>query len=214
MNRDKSLDNWEKDYSHRGQVWGGAVHYNLPIQSGETLLELGCGNGKTCSAILDQQCTVIGIDFSLSAVKMCRSRFSLKNNSDFAKADASFLPFRNESFDAIVAFHILGHLNENMRDQCVRETVRTLKDGGKIYFSGFSNEDFRAGTGKETEPGTYVKKNGISTHYFSEDEVIELFSGFTLIFCMTHRWDMRVKGQKYPRSEINASFVKKGRNAK
>ena len=45
-------------------------------------------------------------------------------------------------------------------------------------FSGFLNRDFRYGQGNETEPGTFLRGNGIQTHYFTGQEVVDLFTGF------------------------------------
>ena len=171
MNGDCNAGSWEQDYSRRGRVWGGAVHHLPLLGPGLRVLELGCGNGKTFSALIEKKCEVVGIDFSSSAAILCRS-FSPKNTfGEIALADVRSLPFRDASFDCVIAFHVIGHLPGAGRIRCALESARVLKSGGALYFSGFSAEDFRAGTGSETEPGTFVRKNGIAMHYFTEDEV-------------------------------------------
>jgi SAM-dependent methyltransferase len=204
----RDADNWENDYARRGRIWGGAVHLPLPLDAEERVLDLGCGNGKTCNLLLEKKCQVVGIDFSVSALHLCRSQNPKNTNGHFALADIRSLPFPDATFDIIIAFHVIGHLLTEGRSLCASEAVRVLRPGGTLYFSDFSREDFRAGAGCEVEPGTFVRKNGVSTHYFSRDEVIALFSLLTPCEFQTRRWTMRVRGESLPRAEISGSFRK------
>ena len=205
---EKNAESWENDYSRRGRIWGGAVHDLPDILPGHAVLELGCGNGKTFSALLNRGCTVTGIDFSKSAAIMCSRNNRAFPGSHVVIADAGILPFAASSFDEIIACHIVGHLDKRGRGSLVRESFRVLKPGGSLYFSGFSTEDFRAGNGIEQEPGTFVRKNGISTHYFTETEVRDLFAGYGSSRITTSRWALTVRGRQYPRAEIIAQFKK------
>jgi SAM-dependent methyltransferase len=208
MNRDRDADCWENEYSRKGRVWGGAVHHLPPLECGMRVLELGCGNGKTSLSLLERGCDLVGIDLSASAVSLCRSPASRCPGGQFALADARSLPFTDASFDAVAAFHVIGHLTAEGRARCAQEAARVIGAGGILYFSGFSGEDFRAGTGRETEPGSFERKNGIATHYFSEDEVLALFPGLKASGCTTRRWTMTVRGRPLPRAEISATFTK------
>jgi hypothetical protein len=53
-----------------------------------------------------------------------------------------------------------------------------------------------------------MRKNGIVTHYFTEVEVLTLFSGLAVQSCVQHRWEMRVRGMVFTRAEIVAEFKK------
>lgn len=208
MNGDNSAGYWENEYTRRGRVWGGTVH-NLPsLGTGLRVLELGCGNGKTFSALLEKKCEVIGIDFSSTAAILCRSHVRGTSRGEIAIADVRHLPFSDASFDVVIVFHVIGHLPVAGRICCARESARVLKAGGTLYFSGFSREDFRAGNGCGTEPGTFERKNGIATHYFSENEVQVLFCALQPGECITRRWTMTVRGRPLPRAEITAAFKK------
>lgn len=201
-------DRWENDYARRGRVWGGAVH-NLPsLAPGGRVLELGCGNGKTCTALLAAGADVTGIDFSPSAVLLCREAIRGFPRGEAIVADVRDLPFTAGSFGTVTAFHVMGHLTAGDRQRSAREAARVLRCGGTLCFSGFSREDFRASTGCGIEPGTFCKKNGIATHYFTEDEVRTLFYDLVPASCTTRRWTLSVRGKKYPRAEIAAVFNK------
>ena len=199
---------WEKEYLGKGAVWGGAVHHLPALPPGSRVLELGCGNGKTLSAMLQRGWEVTAIDFSVCAVLMSRKDTGMPGNGDGCVADARTLPFASDRFDAVVAVHLLSHLTHQDRARAAAEAVRVIKPDGILYFSGFSTEDFRSGKGSAVEEGTVMRGSGICTHYFTEPEIRDLFSTLELKSITTRRWSMRVSGQDLPRAEIQATFVK------
>jgi hypothetical protein len=77
-----------------------------------------------------------------------------------------------------------------------------------LYFRDFSTRDFRYGRGLETEAGTFKRKSGIATHYFSREEVLTLFHNLAVQSLVEHQWEMRVRGIGLPRAEIVAEFKK------
>ena len=204
--RDES-GTWEKEYLCKGAVWGGAVHHLPSLAHSSRVLELGCGNGKTLSAMNGRSWNVTAIDFSSRAVAMSRMN-DTQQKAEVCVADARHLPFVPEMFDAVFAIHILSHLDKTDRTRAVAEAVRVLKTGGILYFTGFSTEDFRSGKGYAVEDGTVKRGSGICTHYFTEPEAQELFSNLTLETITTKRWSMRVRGQDFPRAEVQAAFIK------
>ena len=199
---------WEEEYLCKGAVWGGAVHHLPGLPQGSRVLELGCGNGKTLSAMIGRNWDVTAIDFSVRAVAMSRMSTGTQQKAEVCVADARSLPFVPGRFDAVFAIHILSHLDKTDRTRAVAEAVRVLKTGGILYFSGFSTEDFRSGIGSAVEQGTMKRGSGICTHYFTESETQDLFSNLTLETFTTERWSMHIRGQDFPRAEVQAAFIK------
>lgn len=200
---------WEGEYIRKGAVWGGAVHHLPDLPSGSRVLELGCGNGKTLSAMLQRGWDVTAIDFSVRAVTLSRAHTGSMESSNICVADARILPFASGTFDAVVAVHLLSHLDTNDQASAAAEAVRVIKNGGILYFAGFSVEDFRSGNGSAVDEGTVMRGSGICTHYFTEAEIQDLFRMLTPGVITTHRWSLRVSGQVLPRAEIQAVFIKK-----
>jgi MPBQ/MSBQ methyltransferase len=199
---------WEDDYSRRGFLWGGATQDLPPIPAGSHVLEIGCGNGKTLSTMIQRGWDVTGIDFSARAVTMSRERCAGTSSFEFMVADTMHLPFKNSSFDAVFAIHIFGHLHEPERKHLPNDLENILKPGGILFFSDFSTEDFRYGSGSETETATFMRGTGIITHYFSRQEVLDLFSNLTLVWIRIHEWPLRILGKNLVHSEIKAVFTK------
>jgi SAM-dependent methyltransferase len=199
---------WEEDYTRRGVLWGGVTPDlpDLPLHS--RVLELGCGNGKTLFAMIQRGWDVTAIDFASQAATLSRAVVGGTFQGHIIVADARCPPFKNNSFDAVFARHVIGHMHEADRKRIITELLQILKPGGTLFFSDFSINDFRFGKGNETEPATFRRSPGIITHYFTQGEVIDLFSKFTPVSISIHQWPMRVLGNTLLRSEIQAIFTR------
>lgn len=201
-------DSWDNDYQRRGRLWGGSAPPFSELPCSSRILELGCGNGKTTASLVGAGCTVTAIDFSSQAASLCRQTCTDPERVRILIADIRKTPFCKESFDIVIASHVTGHLSHSGRRELAGELFRLLAPGGTIYFRDFSTGDFRYGCGNETETGTFTRKNGIATHYFTENEVLALFTGLTVQSLVQHQWKMRVRGTVFPRAEIVAEFKK------
>ena len=154
---------FQSDYKARGARWAGTVDVPV-VAEGAFVLEAGCGNGKTLSHLKH----AVGVDISPEAVRLAGA-------SRAVAGDIRALPFSDSVFDAVFCFHVLGHLCEADRRAAVLELFRVLKPGGVLYFRGFGVGDFRFGRGDEVEAGSFLRGDGIMTHYFCEGEVREVF---------------------------------------
>ena len=197
---------WEKEYKSRGRLWGGGLPFLPDLPPGSRVLELGCGNGKTLSAALRYPWSIAALDISNEAIRL--GRIAAQERADFLVADACLLPFRDQAFDAVFAFHVVGHVPHAEREMMAAEATRVLKFGGKLFFRDFGAEDMRAGVGEEVEPGTFMRGQGVTTHYFTEYEAEDLFSQMKAVNLFTHKWKMRVRSKDLLRAEVEAVFQK------
>src|SRR5689334_1528617 len=89
------------------------------------ILDIGCGTGAM-SRKLAAHGTVTSADFSPLALDFSRRR----GITQLCAADAMRLPFRERSFDVIVALDILEHLPDDQA--ALSEFQRVLKPGGRV----------------------------------------------------------------------------------
>lgn len=197
---------WETHYAQSGTLWRGRAGKLPPeIKAGSKVLELGCGNGKTAAALSALPLEVHAIDFSETAVGLCREAVrNAGGNAKVAEMDGKKLGYPEGYFDAVLCFHYLAHFDADGRAKAAGEAARVLKPGGKLYFRDFGTGDFRFGAGEHLPEKQTFCRRGIITHYFTKNEAMGLFSGLRLEKAETKGWKMG----KFKRQEIWAEFSK------
>jgi len=99
--------------------------------AGAVVLDAGCGSGYG-SAEFNKASSVVGIDVSAEAVRHAAQTFG-GPNVRFLRATCEVLPFANETFDLVVAFEVIEHL-EKWRD-LLSEARRILRPAGRLLVS-------------------------------------------------------------------------------
>jgi ubiquinone/menaquinone biosynthesis C-methylase UbiE len=95
------------------------------------VLDAGCGSGYG-TAELANAATIVGIDISADAVAHARREFS-KPGVHFIQGACQSLPFADASFDLLVAFEVIEHLEEWR--QMLAEAHRVLRTSGVLLVS-------------------------------------------------------------------------------
>lgn len=201
------MEAWERNYHKRGALWQGAATGIPSFPPGTRVLEAGCGNGKTLATLSQNGCHVTGCDIAASAIRLARHAVP---RARFVQADIRRLPFPDHTFDAVIAVHVTGALREADRSQAAAEYARILTPGSTLFFREFSVGDFRCGKGKPVEEQSFLRGDGVMTHYFTENEVQTLFSDEQWVGTVAaERWEMQVRGTRYPREVLSGVFYRK-----
>lgn len=97
------------------------------------VLDFGCGTGRVTLLALQVGLSVVAIDISLGMVKRTQEKLAprLRARAHFVVADGAHLPFRNESFDAVVCAGVLHHMEDV--DAGIREQGRVLRRRGRTF---------------------------------------------------------------------------------
>jgi len=179
----RAREAWQRLYSKHGLQYGGTGDIGPlepHLKTGMIVLDAGCGDGKT-TEILSKRCDVVGCDFSKEALLSLRSQRDVEDAVDLVECNIRHLPFDHEKFDAAACVHTLSHMVEADRSRAANEIVRVLRPGGYVFIEGFGKGDIRFGEGDEVEDSSFLRGNGIITHYFQEGEIPGLFEGSELV---------------------------------
>ena len=107
----------------------------LPYLKNQYCLDVGCGSGYgTYHLAKNGVSRIIGIDISSKAIKFAKNHYKEKN-LEFIPMDALDLKFTNNSFDSVVSFDVLEHINERNQAKFIAEITRVLKSNGTAYIS-------------------------------------------------------------------------------
>lgn len=98
------------------------------------ILELGCGPGnlwQDMAAKVPQTWSLVLSDFSPGMVEIAQENLTAAGlKARFEVVDAQEIPFEDESFDCVVANHMIYHIPD--RPKALAEMRRVLKPGGKL----------------------------------------------------------------------------------
>ena len=97
-------------------------------RAGERVLEIGCGEGANLVHLRQSDVAfhLFAVDFSHAKARFARAATA----AHVANADATRLPFRSGTFDAVLVRNLLHHVPD--RRAVVSEALRVLRSGGSI----------------------------------------------------------------------------------
>lgn len=169
----KKRQNFHDRYSTNKYGFRNWMFDKYKIFEGCKILELGCGNG----IIWDEKYTELPInieltlsDFSEGMCKLVREKHIQHKNVNVKQIDIQDIPYEDDSFDIVIANHMLYHV-PNV-DKAIEEVYRVLKKDGIFYastlgtngFQKYLNEKFREFNSNmdyfNIENWTFTLKNG------------------------------------------------------
>jgi SAM-dependent methyltransferase len=121
-------------FSTNPQPWQRWVFDHLDGAPESRWLELGAGPGMLWRANQDRLPAgwrVVLSDFSPGMVGEARQHLAADGRFAFLVADARALPFRDASFDGVIANHMLYHVPD--RPAALAEIRRVLRPGGRLF---------------------------------------------------------------------------------
>ncbi|MFG6150476.1 class I SAM-dependent methyltransferase [Halobacillus sp. B23F22_1] len=139
--------NWhqeaEKQWDERSSFWNansknmwdsGSRKTIIPLikkhaKIGNSIADLGCGDGYGSYKLAQAGFEVTGLDLSEDMIELAKSRLA-HDTLRFVQGDIVQLPFESESFDTIMAVNCLEWIE--VPYQGITEMKRVLKPGGKL----------------------------------------------------------------------------------
>lgn len=152
------------------------------------ILDLGCGIGRHSILFSENGFSVTGYDLSESGLNKLNlyakdKGFQIKT----VLGDIRYLPFVNEYFDCIIAYHSMYHTDTPGMECVIKEIERVMKKNGEIYASFISKNtySYSAPECKKVDENVRLKKEedgNILPHYFVDYKDIKLLlSNFEII---------------------------------
>lgn len=100
------------------------------LPAGARVLDAGCGAGvPATAALLAAGHRVVGLDASREQLRLAGERVPAAAR---VQGDLAGLPFREEAFDGLVAYHSIIHVPREEHGRVLGEFARVLRPGGRL----------------------------------------------------------------------------------
>lgn len=135
-------------FPHIGtRIRGNAVFRLFNPGEKSVVLDMGFGSGNFTLELLNRNYNCFGIDLLKgisfqNALDLKESAEKIGRRAKLVVADATFLPFKSESFDGLVIADVIEHIPDE--NAVMREINRVLKHGG-IFVASTPTEGFHHG---------------------------------------------------------------------
>lgn len=116
------------------RVWRKAVVRAVGARPGERVLDLAAGTGTSSEPFAAAGAFTVPCDFSTGMLREGKKRLPWM---PFTAGDATRLPFRSDTFDAVTISFGLRNVQDT--DAALREMLRVTRPGGRLVICEFSH---------------------------------------------------------------------------
>jgi SAM-dependent methyltransferase len=132
----------------------------------KTVLDAGCGSGYGTDFLASQGAKyALGIDISPEAIAYAQAHYQ-RDNLEYRVMDVTEPDLNDGSFDVIVAFELIEHLQN--QERFLAEMARVLKNDGLFIISTPNREVYRLG----------LEPNPFHTKEFNFEEFYQILSRY------------------------------------
>ena len=186
-----STNTWDDIFKQNGRVFN-APHSDMPgivqlmkDRGTKTVLDLGNGTGRHAVYLAKNGFVVYGLDSSPEAIRATQQWLSEEGLTADLKLGNMMepLPYQDAFFDALLSIKVINHGDSAAIRKIAQEITRVLKQGGLLFVAVVTSKNM-AKTWKQVEPNTFIPldgaEKGLAHHFFSPEELREVFSGFDI----------------------------------
>lgn len=157
------------------------------------ILDVGCGSGWIAKSLIPKGKKVVSLD--VSKLNPLKVHNQIRNESHFPfVADSFKLPFKDNSFDCVIASEVIEHVYEP--DKFLEELFRVVSKGGRMIISTPYKEKIRyhlcIHCNKKTPENAHLHSfdENILKSLYTKDDLKKfnsiIFGNKALIFLRTH----------------------------
>jgi tellurite methyltransferase len=102
-------------------------------QKGETILDVGCGNGRNLKWFYNNEFEICGTDINSERIKHCKKIFPLQK-MNFIEVSVEQSPFEENSFNHVICNAVLHFAKDlSQYSEMFDELLRILKPQGSLF---------------------------------------------------------------------------------
>jgi O-antigen biosynthesis protein len=101
---------------------------------GKIVLDAACGEGYGAALISESAEKCYGVDSSKDVIRHAKNKYC-SSNLEYLATSVNNLPFKDNTFDILISFETIEHLDEGSQKSFMSEIKRTLKNEGVLIIS-------------------------------------------------------------------------------
>ncbi|MBR6897923.1 MAG: methyltransferase domain-containing protein [Lachnospiraceae bacterium] len=136
-----------EDYSVNKTGWFTWIFDRMQPTAGKSILEIGCGNGQLWRKALERNdgaligSRVVLSDISRGMTEEAAGSIGNAQGFEYATFDASAIPYPDDSFDIVVANHVMFYVKDP--GKALAQVKRVLKPGGRFICSTYGRDHMK-----------------------------------------------------------------------
>ncbi len=122
----------------RWKLWEDLNYFTPFLRDGQSILEIGCGNGRLLELLGDRQMSYRGVDASAMLIEQAkRQPHQLENSPQFEVANVLQLDL-GETFDVVMLVAVLQHFPRALHDDVMERVAAHVKQGGYLLMTNWN----------------------------------------------------------------------------
>ena len=121
------------DVTRKKYIWPELAKVLSGLKDGDSLLDVGCGNGRLIENLGNNNISYLGVDNSEELIKLAKINYPEQN---FKVLDILKLETLTQKFDLVISVAVLHHLpSHELRLEALKNLKSVTTPGGQIIFS-------------------------------------------------------------------------------
>ena len=153
-----------------------------------SILDLGCGIGRHSLLFAENGFEVTALDSSESGLRRLEISAAERGLAvETVHADLTSLPFDDGSFDAVLAYHSIYHVDSKGMATAISELRRVMKPGAEVYLTlnSKNNPTYADPRNQVVDANVRMKQEEDGTilpHYYCDlEDIRRLLSEFSIV---------------------------------
>ena len=179
------MEFWESSFIEKQTMWGFEPTDSAILtkdffleRNVKDILVPGFGYGRNAKVFIENGINVTGIEISKTAIELARENGLHINIIHGSVTD---MPFDNKLYDGIFCHALLHLLDEQEREQFIKNCYNHLKPNGYMIFTTVSKKAPMFGKGKQLDKDSFEIMEGVKMYFYDSDSLQQEFGKYGLV---------------------------------
>ncbi|MEE3947370.1 class I SAM-dependent methyltransferase [Bacillus wiedmannii] len=180
------MEFWESSFIEKQTMWGFEPTESAILtkdffleKSVKDILVPGIGYGRNAKVFIENGINVTGIEISKTAIDLAREN-GLEDVRMY-HGSVNEMPFDNKLYDGIFSHALLHLLNEQERENFIKDCYNQLKPGGYLIFTTVSKKAPTYGKGNQLDKDYYEIMEGVKMFFYDSESIKQDFNKYGLV---------------------------------